>query len=135
MHCPACLAAPATGINNSGQIVGVSGGEPFLYSDGVMQDLGTLPGASYSEANAINNSGTVVGYSDFQDGSHAFVYSGGVMQDLNSLIDPNSGWTLNTATAINDSGQIVGDGVLAIDTGGGIIEDFDTAFLLTPIAP
>lgn len=29
------------------------------------------------------------------------------MVDLNSLIDPHSGWTLSTATAINDRGQIV----------------------------
>lgn len=33
------------------------------------------------------------------------------MVDLNSLIDPNSGWILQDATAINDNGQIAGFGL------------------------
>ena len=32
------------------------------------------------------------------------------MTDLNSLIDPLSGWTLDVASDINDSGQIVASG-------------------------
>ena len=32
------------------------------------------------------------------------------MTDLNSLIDPDSGWALGNATAINDNGWIVGVG-------------------------
>ena len=35
----------------------------------------------------------------------------GSIQDLNSLITINHGWTLQSATAINDSGQIVGYGI------------------------
>ena len=31
--------------------------------------------------------------------------------DLNSLLPPNSGWTLTSATGINDAGQIVGYGL------------------------
>ena len=46
------------------------------------------------------------------------------MQNLNELIDPQSGWTLIEATAINDSGLIVGYGTAATGT---------HAFLLTPI--
>ncbi len=38
-----------------------SGNHAFLYSGGVMSDLGTL-GGSYSGAYAINDSGQVVGY-------------------------------------------------------------------------
>jgi probable HAF family extracellular repeat protein len=34
------------------------------------------------------------------------------MTDLNTLVDPNSGWTLTAATAINDNGDIVGTGIL-----------------------
>jgi probable HAF family extracellular repeat protein len=45
------------------------------------------------------------------------------MQDLNNLISSSSGWTLLEATAINESGQIVGWGY----NGGQ-----DHAFLLTP---
>jgi hypothetical protein len=55
---------------------------------------------------------------------HAFLYSGGVMTDLNTLIDPTSGWVLQTAQAINDSGQITGYGIIGGQT---------HAFLLTPI--
>ena len=57
----------------------------------------------------------------------AFVYRGGVMQELNNMIAPNSGWTLEVATGINDSGQICGYGINA----GGNTE----AFLLTPVVP
>jgi probable HAF family extracellular repeat protein len=45
------------------------------------------------------------------------------MLDLNNLIPANSGWFLQAANAINDKGQIVGEGTL-----NGQIE----AFLLTP---
>ena len=51
----------------------------------------------------------------------AFLYSDGQMQDLNSLIAPNSGWTLREATGINDANQIVGFGASF------------RAFLLTPV--
>jgi probable HAF family extracellular repeat protein len=46
-----------------------------------------------------------------QDDQGAFLYSNGAMIDLNSLLLPGSGWTLSSATAINDSGQIVGYGI------------------------
>jgi hypothetical protein len=36
--------------------------------------------------------------------------SGLGLTDLNSLLDPDSGWVLKTATAINDRGEIVGWG-------------------------
>jgi probable HAF family extracellular repeat protein len=45
------------------------------------------------------------------------------MLDLNSTIPAGSGWDLNSANAINASGQIVGDGLY-----NGQIH----AFLLTP---
>ena len=49
------------------------------------------------------------------------------MLDLNSLIAPSSGWTLNSATAINDKGQIVGYGNDPANQ--------SHAFLLTPATP
>jgi probable HAF family extracellular repeat protein len=45
------------------------------------------------------------------------------MVDLNSLIDPQSGWVLASASGINDSGQI---------TGTGIYQGQTHAFLITP---
>jgi probable HAF family extracellular repeat protein len=74
-----------TGINASGQVVGNGGASAFLYSGGVMTDLGTLGGGS-SAATGINASGQVVGYSTTAGGStRAFLYSGGVMTDLGTF--------------------------------------------------
>jgi probable HAF family extracellular repeat protein len=113
----------ATAINNNGQIAGYAnfanstdGSQPqhaFLYSNGVMRDLGTL-GGTQSFAYGINGSGQVVGSSTLATAtgaavtSHAFLYSGGVMQDLGTLGGQNS-----YAYAVNNSGQIVGSSELA----------------------
>jgi len=77
----------------------------FLYSEGVMRDLGTLGGPN-SEATAIGNfSHAVVGFSDVPGGgTHAFIYTNGAMADLNTYLPSGSGWVLDAATAINASG-------------------------------
>lgn len=69
-------------------------------------DLGSL-GGDYSYAYGVNNAGEVVGISD----SRAFYWRNGTMTDLNTLVATNSDWRLDTVSAINDSGQIVGTGV------------------------
>ena len=121
----------AYAINSSGQIVGfsnpgnISGVHAFLYSGSSMQDLGTFGGIN-SVAYSINTSGQIVGNAETSnDGTHAFVYSNGLLQDLNSLLNnPIAGWTLQSANAINDSGQIVGQ----------MVNGFQShAFLLTPV--
>ena len=131
------LRSFAGAINDSGQIVGFADTasgiqDAMMYSgNGPMADLGTLaaPYHAYSEALGINNNGQVVGFAGANsingNGNHAFLYSGGSMSDLNNLIDSGSGWTLEEATGINDSGQICGFG---IDPNG-----LTDAFLLTPI--
>ena len=111
------------GINASGQVVGQtnsSAGNPraFLYSDGQMQDLGTLPNATCSDSSAygINDSGQVVGEACYDFGyRHAFLYSGGQMQDLGTL----TGGLHSEASAINASGQVVGDSELFPSPTGG----------------
>ena len=40
----------------------------------------------------------------------AFLYTRGRAYDLNSLLPPTSGWTIVSAIAINDSGEIIGQG-------------------------
>jgi probable HAF family extracellular repeat protein len=100
----------------------------FIWSNGVKTDLGLLPGGTFSNARSINKHGQVVGYADVKTSGNtwrAFVWdpSSG-MHDLNSVAGPNEvtaaslGWVLHTARAINDAGQIVGDGVLNGDTSG-----------------
>lgn len=119
----------ATGINNSGEVVGhssvASGYEhAFLANGGALTDLGTLGGGS-SYAYGINDSGAIVGYSWSAGGNNpsAFVYIDGVMLDLNSLIPSGSGWQLKGAYGINSAGDIVGSGWL---------NGRSSAFLLEP---
>src|SRR4030067_514448 len=96
----------------------------FLYSDGVINDLGTLGGPN-SWAYDINKFGHVVGMLGFPTGwGRAFLYKDGEMKDLNSLVKLDTGWILSEATGINDFGQIVG---LATVYGYG------HAFLLSPV--
>ncbi len=128
----------ARGVNNLGQIVGMSGvageanGHAFLYKGGNMQDLGDLgpgvPGVA-SWAQGINDSSQVVGFAQTAPGSTwvAFLWEEGTMYDLNDLIPPGSGWVLERAEAINELGQIVGIGISP--------SGFDRGFVLTPASP
>jgi probable HAF family extracellular repeat protein len=97
----------AYGTNASGQVVGVAKSNTllpraFLYSNGMMQDLGTL--GFESGARAINDAGQIVGFSANASGfGHAFLYTQGAMKDLGTLGGINS-----DALAINNAGQVVG---------------------------
>lgn len=106
-------------INNNGQIAGhsTSTRHAVLYSSGTWTDLGTLPGTTSSVANSVNLSGQVVGSSTFPATYHPFksprpvavVFTSSGPVDLNTLIPTGSGFTLTSAQAINNSGQIACD--------------------------
>ncbi|MDQ3930424.1 MAG: DUF3466 family protein [Chloroflexota bacterium] len=125
----------AFGINSRGEVVGNSfvaanaraGGFPayhaFLYSNGKMRDLGTLPGDYYSAAYGINDRGDVVGESfSLRGNSSAFLYRAGHMYDLGRLSGSGG------AHAINSRGQVTG----YTATGS---SSFVQAFLWTPTGP
>lgn len=113
---PAGADTFAEGINAAGHIVGrmssSAGTHAFRYTDEAgFQDLHS-GAASASAASGINDGGDVVGYMLSPAAPmRAFVYTDARgMIDLNTLIDPASGWVLNAAWAINNAGEIVGEG-------------------------
>lgn len=107
---PECLnRMPAWSVNASGQVTGDS----FLAK--TVQVPCDLGGGFFPAA--INDSGVFVG--------GPFVDSGGTVQNLNTLIPAGSGFQIESATGINDNGQIIAN---ATDTATGQTH----ALLLTP---
>ena len=107
----------ALAINIWNQVVGELSVEisisAYLWDRGKVTALGSFGGQN-THAFEINSLGDIVGSSDLPGmvgNSHAFLWKNGSMKDLNDLIPPASGWTLNSAIAINDFGMIVGTGV------------------------
>jgi uncharacterized membrane protein len=98
------------GVNNSGMIIGTSGSRPAVFAPSV--NTTTLVGDLLSgPAKAINNSGQVAGYffpnRDGKGDPHGFVFDRDRgLADLGCV--PNGGGCYSVATAINESGQVVG---------------------------
>ena len=104
------FGSSARSVNDRGQIAGFAdtpeGIHAFLYTRGVMQDLGTL-GGEPSAASGVNNRGEVVGASNLSSTRrHAFLWRQGHMIDLNTVMLKSSKWVLLDAFSINDRGQI-----------------------------
>jgi probable HAF family extracellular repeat protein len=107
-------------INQRGDVAGfaniLGGGgfnaHAFLWTqaDG-MQDLGTLPGDTISQALGINGLGQVVGLSCGGSGCSAFLWADGVMTDLNALVEPGSAGHIVFANDINDAREITGQAI------------------------
>jgi hypothetical protein len=102
----------AEAINARGDVAGFfNRGAAFLYRQGKMSVLPLPPGdKDYSSyAYAINATDEVVGML-YGPTTSAFVYLNGHSYDLNTLIPPDSGWTIVGAYGVNDHGEIVGEG-------------------------
>lgn len=120
--------------NNSGDVIGFSSlsGDAhyaaFLDRSGAMQALLPVAGDPNSVANGANDNNQVVGASGDQifdvSPNRAVLWQGGTGMDLNSVIPANSTLYLLWAFGINESGQIVGEGVT--------ISGEAHPFLLTP---
>jgi probable HAF family extracellular repeat protein len=103
-------SSKALGINVSGQVVGwsnLSTSNPydpraFLYSDGVLTNLGRLPDGAGTQANGINDLGEVVGQTN--GNGDGFLYNNGIMTALTSP----TGYAASQPTAINNNGQVAG---------------------------
>lgn len=117
------LGSEGRALNNQGQVVGdapVEDGNShaFLWQNGKMTDLGTLPGYASSVALGVNDKGQVVGYlstgSGFNGGArHAFLWENGHMTLLGS---PGS-----IAVGINNQGQVIGQSAAADGTTHGYV--------------
>jgi len=136
----------ATGMNDSGQVVGLSytgnGAEyrAFLWdASGGMVDLGILPGHEDSEAHAINGAGQVVGLSGVYNGDQGgFIWdSVNGMRAIEDLLPDGLGWTYFEPVDINDAGQILGRRVIVTwgydDSGTYRQFQNERVILLTPI--
>jgi len=135
----------ASGINDGGTVIGsvdrnhcpdpnqcsFSFKPVAWHPDGTQVDLPLLYG-SEGRAFDINSAGDIVGSSDSLTlfptphiGVSAVLWHNGTVRDLNSATTLPTGWTLEKAEAINDSGQIAG---LAVGP-----NNSEHVFLLTPI--
>jgi probable HAF family extracellular repeat protein len=132
--------AEAFAINNLAQVVGDSRTSntthAFIWDEtSGIRDLGTLEycpaETDQSTAYDINSLGQVVGRScarsvERPQGVNAVLWDeNNCILDLNTVIPADSGWILEEAFAINDSGQIVGYGTFNGEE--------QRAFLLTPV--
>ena len=116
----------AAWINEAGEVVGIAGlpvacpgGQSqvqhgFLWRNGLITDLGTVPGTPNSQASFINSRTQIVGLSFACDFSvfNAILWEKGSMVDLNTLIPPTSPFHLFSASFIDDRGQIAAFGLL-----------------------
>ena len=100
-------------INGSNVIAGQDNGdhEAAIYTISTLTEtiLGKLsPSDASSTANGINSAGTVVGTSG--NAGFEWTSSGGMVSLTSMLGSQYSGWTMISASAINDNGQILAEG-------------------------
>ena len=117
------IGSRAFGISQTGVVAGdfarmepTTPNHAALFKGGAPIDLGVLPGALFSRANAVNSNGYVVGYSGSEfdsDNSRAFVWTGSTgMLDMGTLGGPYA-----QAMAINDAGYATGSASIARSVG------------------
>jgi hypothetical protein len=114
----------AVALNRAGHILLQVGSEAYLDDTRQLRRL-DLSKTVYNSAQAMNDCDVVVGgYGPDSEHYRAFSWDATEgFRDLNSFIPGASGWKLQSATAINDLGEIVGIGELRGD---------DRGFLLIP---
>jgi probable HAF family extracellular repeat protein len=117
---PGDISAWATGVNDHGQVVGLSGNcvspnfnatgvvpqHGVIWQNGTVTDLGNLGGTLINFPWAINSNGQVVGQSTVAGDTtvHTFLWQKGVMTDLGVV----PGDVASFAFGLNDRGEVVG---------------------------
>jgi probable HAF family extracellular repeat protein len=119
----------ATAINEAGDVVGYAdtatlatlrdpfpsspyAHHAFLYTQGVMKDLGCVYGTN-SRAQGLNNRGQVFGYCEGQydpEQTRPFIYENGAMKLVSQWISPSSPWVITSISRIRDDGVIEASG-------------------------
>jgi len=124
---PGGYYSSASGINNSGQIVGTAdSGIPFIWQAGSMTAL-DLGGNDYGSASAINDAGQIVGsvtgYDYWNDVyyTNATIWEGGQLNYLPSLYGGDS-----YAYSINNAGQVLGNNYDPVIWQNGSVTNLDT---------
>jgi probable HAF family extracellular repeat protein len=107
------LISHPTGINNAGQVTGYSysgtSNHAARFTNGLVEDLGVIPGGQTSTGWGINGLGDVTGDSEYSvnGGSirHAAVFKNGTVTDIGFL----PGWgNYARGNGINNLGEVVG---------------------------
>jgi probable HAF family extracellular repeat protein len=127
-----CQSSTFHALNDAGQLAGSCDGRPVIKTGENLKEIGNISGHENLIVHDMNNAGQVVGAAraigDNTDaGLSAYFYDGNTILNLNTVPSiASSGWKLQSAVHINDSGQILGFGTL----NGNPAERY---FLLTPV--
>jgi probable HAF family extracellular repeat protein len=108
-------SSSATGINDSGLVVGTDGDRAFIGDVNGRIDIGGTEHSSFSRGRAINNAGQITGEHGIDGQRHAFI--GDVVNGITDL--GTLGGNKSIGLGINDFGQVVGESRFS---GGGIRE-------------
>lgn len=109
-HGPSTGSFPDTyafGMNDHGDVVGITDNAPIWYRDSFGTVELPVPGSGIGHALDIDNSRRVVGWIQ---GDRAALWINGQVMDLNDAVVNPPGVTLRQAVAISDSGYIAGLG-------------------------
>lgn len=141
---PGHTASAATAINDSGQVVGISGIcdqavgrysalEAVIWEDGMPRAIGHLPGNAWHTPNMINEAGTVVGFSNYDPAIPGEVLfpQGFIWRQATGIeaIDFIDGHDNAIAKSVNQHDQVVGQSCAGDDCRAFVWQDGRTVDL------
>ena len=97
---------PVRGLASDGSVLGERAGTVYLREPGGKETAIS----KLEKPVAVNASHQVVGSEMVSGAEHAAVWQAGTVTDLNTLLPAGSGWVLQRATAITNTGDIAGIG-------------------------